>query len=457
MPLDGYQHAAVAACLARPRGLIVGDDMGLGKTLEAIAAVEALDAWPAVFVVPASTRAGWARELHRALPGLRIGQVEGIRPYRSYDVDATVLTPDVLDSHADHLPDTLRAVILDEAHQYRTASSIRARAARRLIARLDNPTVLCLTGTAAVRDTLDLVPLLDMIDGLDLLGGLDAVRRMDPATLNREMRRAGMYIRRRKQLVMPGLPDKHRVIVHVPLSADVAPVYQEAEESLLAFMRRKADRIAELHGDLAGEQVWERAVAGSRMEHLLRIGWLRQLAGRGKVPAGLAWVRARIGSGERLLVFAHHRWVLDRYSAGLKVPKIDGTTTGQARARIVDGFQAGQWPAVVLSVQAAGVGLTLTAAGHVVFAEPSWLPADIEQAEDRAYGRRNDPHGIVSSHLLAAGTIDEMVWDIMAARMPLVSGTIDGHAVEVTGRSAEQEVLARMAALARGRADGRTR
>lgn len=66
--------------------------------------------------------------------------------------------------------------------------------------------------------------------------------------------------------------------------------------------------------------------------------------------------------------------------------RIDGSTPPASRQELVQQFQ--RRPEVklaVLSIKAAGVGLTLTAASLVVFGELTWTPADIIQAEDRAH------------------------------------------------------------------------
>jgi SWI/SNF-related matrix-associated actin-dependent regulator 1 of chromatin subfamily A len=63
----------------------------------------------------------------------------------------------------------------------------------------------------------------------------------------------------------------------------------------------------------------------------------------------------------------------------------------------------------VLSITAAGTGLTFTAANCVIFAELYWNPGHLRQAEDRAH-RIGQKSSVTVQYLIGAGTIDEIIW-----------------------------------------------
>ena len=66
--------------------------------------------------------------------------------------------------------------------------------------------------------------------------------------------------------------------------------------------------------------------------------------------------------------------------------RIDGSTDPRLRDDMRKRFQEDESCRVaVLSIRAAGTGLTLTAASTVLFAELTWVPGEIQQAEDRVH------------------------------------------------------------------------
>ena len=91
------------------------------------------------------------------------------------------------------------------------------------------------------------------------------------------------------------------------------------------------------------------------------------------------------------LIFGHHKCILDAIESQLREKKakfirIDGSTPSNERSGLVQKFQENDvYRVAVLSIKAAGVGLTLTAASLVVMAELDWTPGNLIQAEDRAH------------------------------------------------------------------------
>ncbi|MED6178126.1 hypothetical protein PIB30_104701 [Stylosanthes scabra] len=79
-----------------------------------------------------------------------------------------------------------------------------------------------------------------------------------------------------------------------------------------------------------------------------------------------------------------------------------------------------------LSIKAGGVGLTLTAASTVFFAELSWTPGDLNQAEDSAH-RIGQVSSVNIYYLLANGMVDDIIWDVVQFKLDNLGQMLDGH------------------------------
>ena len=163
-------------------------------------------------------------------------------------------------------------------------------------------------------------------------------------------------------------------------------------------------------------------------------------------------------AGTKILVFAHHKSVMDALEQnlvrGLKGAKammrIDGTTPPRERQRLVEAFQNNPSTRLaLLSVTAAGTGLTLTAASAVLFAELHWTPGVLVQAEDRAH--RIGQHASVNVHYLVlkdeSQSVDMALWRAIGNKVKVVGKTIDGMekaslgATAATAPRSEQDAL----------------
>jgi SWI/SNF-related matrix-associated actin-dependent regulator 1 of chromatin subfamily A len=131
---------------------------------------------------------------------------------------------------------------------------------------------------------------------------------------------------------------------------------------------------------------------------------------------------------EKLLVFAYHKDVLDGLRKGLKdygVAYVDGDVLAEKRADEVQRFQESAACRVFVGqVQAAGVGLTLTAASHGVFVEREWNPSKIEQAEDRMH-RVGQTEPVLWQHLVIDGSVDALMTRLIMKKLEIVEGVMN--------------------------------
>jgi SNF2 family DNA or RNA helicase len=129
-------------------------------------------------------------------------------------------------------------------------------------------------------------------------------------------------------------------------------------------------------------------------------------------------------SSERLkfVIFAHHKNVMDAIQeamtkkAGLRVVRIDGQTPMSQRQTLVDKFQNEDVEIFLLSISAAGVGITLTAASTAVFAELSWTPGQLVQAEDRIHRIGQDASEVKILYLLAEKSLDQQMMESLTRK-----------------------------------------
>jgi SWI/SNF-related matrix-associated actin-dependent regulator 1 of chromatin subfamily A len=425
--LRPFQRAGVRYALERRRTFLA-DEQGLGKTIQALAAVEGANAYPAVVVCPASLKLTWQREAERWLPHRRTAILQG-RASDGFEracaerADILILNYDIVDAHVAALTARRpRAAVFDESHYCKDPRAKRTKASLAL-ARAVAPDGLrlALTGTPILNRPKDLVAQLRLIGRLDDFGsGAGIARRFsEPATLERLHwhLRAHCYVRRLKADVLPQLPAKRQATIAVALSNDGE--YRLAESNVIAWLRAQPLDLRTLKA---------RVAAALRNERLVQLNMLRQLVARGKLRAAVDWIDDFLASGEPLVVFAEHveiqRALVDRYPGAAHVL---GADKAAARDAAVADFQRPDGPQlIVCSLRAAGQGLTLTRASNVAFLELDWTPARLEQAEDRCH-RIGQDDAVTAWYLLAPGTIDETMSELLAQKRGVIGAVTDGR------------------------------
>jgi SWI/SNF-related matrix-associated actin-dependent regulator 1 of chromatin subfamily A len=229
-----------------------------------------------------------------------------------------------------------------------------------------------------------------------------------------------VLIRRLKKDVMKELPDKSYSFIPMELSNEKE--YRGAEKDFIAFVMN--------------QKGMEAAIRASNAESLAKIEALKQLAVKGKTEKAISWISDFLETEEKLVVFATHKSVIEDLMTefGEVAVKIDGSVSMKERQKAVDDFQNN--PKVRLfvgNIQAAGVGITLTAASNVAFLELPWSPSDLSQAEDRCH-RMGQKDAVGVYYLLAVGTIEEKIAKLLDNKRKVVDAILDG-------RSTEQESL----------------
>ncbi|HYM66516.1 MAG TPA: DEAD/DEAH box helicase, partial [Patescibacteria group bacterium] len=387
--LKPFQRAGVSYLLAQRRAFLA-DEQGLGKTIEALATIEADEAYPAVVVCPAGLKLNWLRELERWLPHRSVRRLDGngngggavaaaAAPVTSTDI--SVVNYDIVAARLQELcaleP---RALVLDESHHCKNAAAKRTQAVQRLSAVVPRDgLVLALSGTPVVNRPAELISQLRILGRLEDFGsGVKFGARFRGADAHLRLHwhlRARCFVRRLKADVLPQLPAKTRAVV--PVELDNEAEYRLAERDLIAWLQTQPLDLRELDAKVA---------AALRAERLVRLNALKLLAARGKLHAALTWIHDFCSSGERLVVFAHHREIqqalLERFPRALHIL---GRDSHRARDSAVQAFQAPDGPEnqlIVCSIEVAGQGLTLTRSSNVVFLELDWTPAKHDQAED---------------------------------------------------------------------------
>ncbi|MDO0924969.1 SNF2-related protein [Streptomyces sp. TG1A-8] len=440
--LDLMTSLGLGGCLA--------DDMGLGKTVTLIALhLKRARTEPTLVVCPASLLGNWQREITRFAPGVPVRRFHG--PERDLDgLDAgfVLTTYGTMRSAAAHLAERpWGMVVADEAQHLKNPYSATARALRTVPA----PARVALTGTPVENNLSELWALLDWTTP-GLLGPLKSFRaRHARAVEGGEDREAAerlarlvrpFLLRRRKSDpgIVPELPPKTETDHPVPLTREQAALYEAVvRESLLAIGSAEGigrrGLVLKLLGAL--KQICDHpalylkeTVADDRLA--ARSGKLALL------DELLDTVLAEDGSA---LVFTQYvgmaRLITAHLSArAVPVDLLHGGTPVAEREHMVDRFQAGRTPVLVLSLKAAGTGLNLTRAGHVVHFDRWWNPAVEEQATDRAY-RIGQTQPVQVHRLLTEGTVEDRIAGMLTAKRALadaVLGSGEAALTELTHR-----------------------
>lgn len=230
-----------------------------------------------------------------------------------------------------------------------------------------------------------------------------------------------MMIRRLKADVLKNLPPK--IYRNVPLE----------------FNRAEYDKVANaFHGvDWKGGMealVRMGGVAATNNSAIVAIQKLREIAGYAKLESTVEWIKDYCENGEKLVVFAHHRNVIDTIKTALeadsdyvgKVGVIYGGIDNDARAGAVLAFQNDPTQRVIiLGITSAAFGLTLTAAKSVAFVQLPFDPSTLMQAADRIHRIGQDANTVNIFNLVAEGTVEEDLADMIFYKGQISDAILD--------------------------------
>lgn len=373
-----YQRVGVQRAVHQYRGrCLLADDMGLGKTMQAIAVIKHYGV-SALVVCPSFLCTNWRRVLEE-------WQVEDVQ----------------VCSYGSVKDGPYGIVVIDEAHYLKSRDSLRTKKVLPLV--LAAPYALLLSGTPCPNRPEELFTLMHALRPSLVPCFREFAERycnprrtrycpcdtrgMDrPRELKWLLDRA-FQIRRMKVEVLPQLPDKLQGILYVDI--------EQGSRCELAHLQEKLEKARK---------------NGSRLAQTLVMEMYRATA-HAKAQSAAALVASKLQPGT--LIFAHHHVVLDAMQQAVpthfRVGRIDGSTSVAMRQRVVDGIQDGSLDVAILSMAAAGVGLTLTRACTAFFLEIPWCPAVLRQSEDRIH-RIGQENVCTMYYVLAEGTLDTYVW-----------------------------------------------
>ncbi|XP_031970622.1 SWI/SNF-related matrix-associated actin-dependent regulator of chromatin subfamily A-like protein 1 isoform X1 [Corvus moneduloides] len=415
-----FQREGVNFAISRNGRLLLADDMGLGKTIQAICiAAYYQQEWPLLVVTPSSVRFTWAEAFHRWLPSLSSGSTNVIVSGKDNLTGSliNIISFDLLSRMDKLLKSTFQVVIIDESHFLKNTKTARCQAAMPLLKAAKR--VILLSGTPAMSRPAELYTQIAAVqptffpqfhsfalrycDARKMPWGWDYSGSSNLTEL-KILLEESIMIRRLKSDVLSQLPAKQRKMVVVApegISAKTKAVLaaeakkmakgyeskQQEKEALLVFFSRTAE-----------------AKIRSVVEYILEL----------------------LESGNnKFLVFAHHKIMLDAVVVELKKKhvehiRIDGSTSSAERQSLCQKFQFSEKQAVaVLSLTAANMGLTLSAADLVVFAELFWNPGILIQAEDRAH-RIGQTSSVNVHYLVAKGTADDYLWPMIQEKIKVL-------------------------------------
>ena len=433
-----YQRAAVAYALERESTLIA-DEMGLGKTIEALGVINSNPETRRVLIVcPASLKLNWLRECERWLVGeLRVG-VAG----KSYpdDADVVIVNYELLGKWELQLDRDWDVLIADECHYVKNREAKRT---KRLFA-LEARRKLFLTGTPILNRPIEVHPIAGHLAPGDFGHFWTFAKRYCKPQKNRfgwdfsgaanleelhERLRGTIMIRRVKAEVLTDLPPKRRQVIELSSEhlAQLIARESEAWDEHSQSLARMRSRSRASKADVAGEEL-----ADLRKQVNVAFGELAKLrreTALAKVPLVVEHVRNALEASAKLVLFAHHRDVIAELAApfGDAAVTLTGDHKVEARQAAVDRFQEDpECTLFIGSITAAGFGLTLTAASHVVFAELDWVPAHLTQAEDRTH-RIGQKDSVLVQHLVLQDSLDARMVSTLMRKQRIVDRVADGQ------------------------------
>ena len=454
-----YQEAGIVYAL-QAKNALIADEMGLGKTIQGIGFLNASPEVKSVCVVtPASLKINWTREIQKWCTRARVifKEEKGIFSFSSELFSVDILNYDILKRAPERSYDVL---LVDEAQMIVNPKAKRSQAVKALRRRCKH--VLLLTGTPLMNRPLDLWHLLQLVNPEEWdPPGFVKVKNKETGTKERrkvgagegagffdfaikycgahkvvhgkegashwdfsgasnldalqERLRATCMVRRLKADVLAHLPPKRRQMIYLPEEWK-GPTYDDLvlpSEYDAALAELRADKLCH-----KGEPLIFSEITRTRHDE-----------GMQKVKGGVEFIRLCLDSTEKVIVFAHHRDVIEATWLYLKedfgAVFAHGDVSMADRQKAVDTFQNdSQCRVIVAGIVSMGTGHTLTRASVEVFLERDWVPSNNLQAEDRAH-RIGQREMVQIYQIVNRGSIDARMTELLVKKLDVAERALD--------------------------------
>lgn len=432
--LKSYQKVGfewlVRSSAAGVPGVLLADDMGLGKTLQTLAYLswsrdrEPARTPPVLIVAPTGLLANWKAEIEKHLQSQALGAVvdaygTSLKMMRSDAGKATetglgqtvldlsdwknagvILTTyeTMRDYHFSFAKMPFSTVVFDEVQKLKNPASQMSRAARTL----NSSFKIGISGTPVENRLQDLWSIMDVL-WPGFLGASKAFEREFPANNSAKLEqlhsiifeaakgRPAVGLRRLKASELDGLPAKNEVVLEKAMPADQAKAYAAIVHSAVAARSSMSagDSMLKTLQDLRSVSLHPDAPATGYADMDAYV------AKSARLMASIKTLEEIAKKGEKALVFveslemqaflAEYLW--RKFGLSQRPECISGKVPGQKRQQIVDRFQSAPagFDVLILSPKAGGVGLTITAANHVIHLSRWWNPAVEDQSTDRVF------------------------------------------------------------------------
>lgn len=434
LKLFPYQEVGVTFIELSKGKALLGDDMGLGKTAQSLAWLAYhKEKRPVIVICPASVKVNWGREIDKWIPDSTFQSIDSGKDEIEKGKDFYIINYDLLRKHEEGLLGIgASTVILDESTYIKERKSQRTKATLKIAK--NSPHVLALSGTPILNKPMEFFNILNLLAptvfksqykfgeqfcGMEHNGyGFSFSGATNVGLLNFLLK--SIMIRREKKEVLKDLPPKRREFKFIGIPNKIIRMHEVAETEL-----SKAVKDYSVRG-LSTEERSER-----RMLAITALNYLRQVVGMVKAEQTLEIVRPTLETGNKVVIFGHHKAVLDKLEediteAGYTNVRIDGQVTGNKRQNLIDEFQNNpDCKVMIASILAVGMGVDFTSASNVFIVERQWTPAYEEQGEDRLW-RLGQEKEVTVWYLVTADTIDDKMNSLIERKRDMLSRIVDG-------------------------------
>jgi SNF2 family DNA or RNA helicase len=454
--LLNFQKEGLDFLLKSSGNALLADEMGLGKTVQTLSYVSTeKQTFPVLVVAPLVTLNNWEREISKFVKKKsRNGRILEddspttaiIRTGKSQELPAAdfyIINYELLYKRMKNLSKlNIKTIVCDEVHNLRSKTTQKYKAVKKLAALPSVTYRLGLSGTPIYNRGSEIWPIVDILKP-GLLGsfkefceyfcyvnekGKAIVLENKRASLRNELQKHVM-LRRKKSDVLKELKDKVRY--KEVIDSDTDYYFEELEKIWAKLEEEQKD--AETAFDKSAS--YQRAIQSER-----------QIAGIAKLPHVINFVKNIMEIEESVVVFCHHKVIhklLHESLSEFSPVSIIGGQSDKMRQEQIDKFQKGESKLMIAGLRAGNVGINLTRAKYVIFAELDWSPAIHRQAEDRLH-RIGQKNTVFAYYLIGNGTLDDHVANILVDKSYEIDTIMDETSDTYENKDKAELILAQI-------------